>query len=1479
MDARRKYWRRCISALLTLSILLGMLPLGIAQAHEPVIYGPDGQPLVAGGQSGGVNPMGTQMITTIGETIPADRSGRAASDTPCFDVSGKVLRVERTPSSTRQYLPDTLVPVRFAKLELREEDPIEDDKYGTVYTGADGSYSFTDICKDDGPFGGALELYLRLYAEIVDPATKHKVVQVTDISYIDEIHEFNSGIFGNETGGSFPIDLELTADQSAALNIADGMYEAWKFASDRGGIAGSGEFLDLTADVQWEPGWTGDDRPLYAGLNTYYDPLFVEITVGAVTDPDGWDESSFIHEYGHLMEHEYSCDESLGGPHSFDEILSDQEFAWSEGYANYFQGAVRSGRGFPEANLYIDLNSAATPFPSGRLRGRVTDFEDWHINGFFTSTVDSAPGTVITTSLVSPRNEVAIAAMFWDLLDAVDDDQDRVWFDHSEIQQVYTDDEFADQWGLEECTIAEYFRAWQALKKQADTDVAAVIVQNTGVGNPFTTSAVSAASADGEASGYSFTDLATNAKTSAYQWWKHLVMISDVSKSMQGTKLNAVKTVLNEQVADIAQTQTKGTEFSLYTFDNTKTTNTEVLAGKFYPELVTPSINSLAANSANDPTCQVESLRAMSQAIGPKIKGDVWLFTDGDALQSVSVESLVKSLNSRQMRGSFAVMGGCNSATPNPQQVSGAAKNYLGLGANATQPGGIVPYLLTALGSGGKFLFVDPNQTSAAANILRAQLTHSAGAGTWSDYVSNNATYIYDKLNSWEYSWIDTTPAAGGTNQGTPNPVVTVALPGSFPFYGSNQTTAHIYKYGYLTFGTLPPAGQMNNTAIPSAGQPNNALYPLWDDLYWHNPPTVAAASDGPTEADALQVDVSTKNTRDWFAISTIGDGSPSGDKRAYQVLLNNTTGEIRFQYKSFIDSSTATIGVENGSGTVATQISLNDINGAKDNMGYKFVPAPVQPSKTFTVAVDGLTSSVGFLLTGYSGNFAPLAVRAPDNTLMNCADTANVLCITSGLVQYVQVKVNGRKGHWTATVAPGNTGAGTFTFSAIGASTVNAGSGSERSLPVGPQFIGVKLENDSPGAPRSTQNGQLTGWFVTVDGEPFGSPFPLYDDGMHNDGGPNDGRFGSDAFTPPGPGVAYLWMQGTVNGEAFSRSDPAPFNFQPLEVTSLGDGVNYGDVTNLTFTIKNGDNAAHCYNRSTEVPSGWSFDWKMSAFEANFGLCMAAGATVTRTVEIKMAAVSPNTLPSGATGDVIVTFVDKEEGTISHSATAAVTRRRTPAYIVLDNRNSAGSLRPNGSDSAYLKIQAFDDQMVSVAEGTPVTITTSMGVISPTHAAIQNGKVDAYFTTPQTPGVALLTISVAHLSMTTTLEITAPLPDKLTLISGQSVLSPTVQTTPLTVTVTDKWGDPAVGQSVHLSVSGDGALGMIDGSEVITGTTNSAGQIVATFDRGGAVGDALVTATLLFEQNGQTQPSLTDTKAIQMLAEFRSIFLSQVYR
>ena len=54
-----RFWHRArlLRLLLALSLLLGLLPTPMTRAHEPIIYGPDGSPLVVDSQTDQVSPM------------------------------------------------------------------------------------------------------------------------------------------------------------------------------------------------------------------------------------------------------------------------------------------------------------------------------------------------------------------------------------------------------------------------------------------------------------------------------------------------------------------------------------------------------------------------------------------------------------------------------------------------------------------------------------------------------------------------------------------------------------------------------------------------------------------------------------------------------------------------------------------------------------------------------------------------------------------------------------------------------------------------------------------------------------------------------------------------------------------------------------------------------------------------------------------------------------------------------------------------------------------------------------------------------------------------------------------------------------------------------------------------------------------------------------------------------------------------------
>lgn len=59
-------------------------------------------------------------------------------------------------------------------------------------------------------------------------------------------------------------------------------------------------------------------------------------------DTDHFDDSVILHEYAHFLEDTYGNSASPGGSHTGNFVI-DPRLAWSEGFANYFQGAVLTG--------------------------------------------------------------------------------------------------------------------------------------------------------------------------------------------------------------------------------------------------------------------------------------------------------------------------------------------------------------------------------------------------------------------------------------------------------------------------------------------------------------------------------------------------------------------------------------------------------------------------------------------------------------------------------------------------------------------------------------------------------------------------------------------------------------------------------------------------------------------------------------------------------------------------------------------------------------------------------------------------------------------------------------------------------------------------------------------------------------------------------------------------------------------------------
>jgi len=531
------------------------------------------------------------------------------------------------------------------------------------------------------------------------------------------------------------------------------------------------------------------------------------------------------------------------------------------------------------------------------------------------------------------------------------------------------------------------------------------------------------------------------------------------------------------------------------------------------------------------------------------------------------------------------------------------------------------------------------------------------------------------------------------------------------------------------------------------------------------------------------------------------------------------------------VDASNIVIGFDE-----SVYASVNDVNGAVPGMGYKFTAAPPQPTKSYTVAVDSKISGVGFLLTGYSGGLNPLSIVDPDGTAVDCNDKANVLCLNlnNGLVQYVQVNVNGKGGNYVATVS----GQGTFSFNAMAASAIRAKGIGNRSLSLDEHVLKVDFG-------RSADGGLLSGWLQSPAGARFGSTFSLYDDGAHDDGNAADGIFGSDGFTPPARGVAYLWVQGKVKGETIVRSDPTPYNFQPIKVEPNPAYVQgfIGEPIKVGFSVTNQDSVTHCYNWEGEIPQGFVFDTSSGS-----PFCVGAGGTADPTLTYHYpdqpagaaSAQTASDVAAGVTEQLGANFFETEQGSIGGSTTSTVAVFRPLKGITIDNRHEAEYLRPNGTDSVTMTAILLDDQgNFSGWSGTLFfDLTSSLGSVTAPTGSFEGGRMPIVFTSGTETGQAVITLKVEGGAVaTTTLEIRDALATSIDLVASPTDMrDPKQKSSALTATLVDPWGDPVEGQTVRIGVSDDDGHdvnGTINGSIVFTGTTDANGQVTATFTKG----------------------------------------------
>jgi subtilisin family serine protease len=173
-----------------------------------------------------------------------------------------------------------------------------------------------------------------------------------------------------------------------------------------------------------------------------------------------------------------------------------------------------------------------------------------------------------------------------------------------------------------------------------------------------------------------------------------------------------------------------------------------------------------------------------------------------------------------------------------------------------------------------------------------------------------------------------------------------VTLPFSFTLYGQSYTSAWVSTNGLVSF--TGSDSSFSNGSIPNIDRPNGTIYSYWDDLYVDSEASIhtkTLLSEG-------------KFVIEWRNLRFYADATR---RITFEVILNQN-GRISTLYNEIASDEmekggSATVGLENDSGTVAFQYSSNE-PVLTSGLGIDFAGDVTAPETTITAAPSTLTNS-----------------------------------------------------------------------------------------------------------------------------------------------------------------------------------------------------------------------------------------------------------------------------------------------------------------------------------------------------------------------------------------------------------------------------------------------------------------------------------------------------------------------------------------
>ena len=201
-----------------------------------------------------------------------------------------------------------------------------------------------------------------------------------------------------------------------------------------------------------------------------------------------------------------------------------------------------------------------------------------------------------------------------------------------------------------------------------------------------------------------------------------------------------------------------------------------------------------------------------------------------------------------------------------------------------------------------------------------------------------------------------------------------------FSFYGQSYSQFRVNANGWIGFSD--DNDEWYNTNIPSVDFPRSAIFGLWDDLNPVNDNCNDECSGNVyyhSSADRLVV---------WFDnVAHWSSGDFVDSYYDFQIVVYSD-GVIEITHRDLVGNYTATVGIQNASGTIATQIDSYDSNDFSNTTSYRFE----KPFSSSWMSLLGGELS-GSLLDGEQFTFQ---VQADTDGMPEGDYSANVLVATN---------------------------------------------------------------------------------------------------------------------------------------------------------------------------------------------------------------------------------------------------------------------------------------------------------------------------------------------------------------------------------------------------------------------------------------------------------------------------------------------------